>query len=176
MGFFDDAVGLNWAREARRRPAAELPRAAESGLLLAQTDVVAVAVTAIWVFRSGFEVWIGIRFRQPGLALQTEPDDESLHIGVRFADGRKVANVGSVPNPPGSVPGDLILSPLSFGGGMLDRSQSYWVSPLPPAGPMTVVCEWAAFGIPETAKDVDTGQILRGAQQVIKLWPEDSDG
>ena len=176
MGFFDDpSLEPDTAREAGawKRPAGELPRAAESALLLAQTDLVAVAVTAIWAFSSGFELWIGVLFRQPGPALQTEPDDQSLHIGLRFADGRKVANVGRLPGPAGSVPGNLILTPLSFGGGMLHRSRSYWVWPLPPAGPMTFVCEWSAFGIPETTTELDTQPILRAAAQSIKLWPED---
>ena len=179
MGFFDDAgPERDWERRGGvwKRPDAELPRAAESALLLARTDAVAVAVTAIWAFRSGFEFWVATLFRQPGPALQKEPDDQSLHIGLRFADGRKVANVGHVPGPAGSVPGNLILSPLSFGGGMFSRSRSYWVWPLPPAGPMTFVCEWAAFGIPETSMDVDAEPILRAATQTIKLWPEDKDG
>jgi hypothetical protein len=178
MGFFDDAGReSDRAREEGvwKHPANELPRAAESALLLAQTDRVAVAVIAIWAFSSGFEFWIGVRFRQPGPALRREADDQSLHIGLRFADGRKVANVGHVPGPAGSVPGNLLLSPLSFGGGMLDRSRSYWVWPLPPAGPMTFVCEWAAFGIPETSMEVDAQPILRAAEQSIKLWPEDDD-
>jgi hypothetical protein len=179
MGFFDDAnPEPDWARDADewKRPAIELPRAAESALLLARTDMVAVAVTAIWAFSSGFEFWIGVLFRQPGPALQKEPDDQSLHIGLRFADGRKVANVGRLPAPAGSVAGNLILSPLSFGGGMLHRSRTYWARPLPPPGPMTFICEWSAFGIPETATDVDTEPILRAAAQTIKLWPEDKDG
>ncbi|HTX83235.1 MAG TPA: hypothetical protein VME44_13690 [Streptosporangiaceae bacterium] len=41
---------------------------------------------------------------------------------------------------------------------------------------MTFVCEWAAFGIPETSMDVDAEPILRAATQTIKLWPEDKDG
>lgn len=113
MGFFDDAGSdPNWELGAGgwKRPVSELPRAAESALLLARTDTIAVAVTAIWVFSSGFEFWIGVWFREPGQALQTEPDDQSLHIGLRFADGRKVANVGHLPTPVGSVPGNLILS------------------------------------------------------------------
>jgi len=176
MGFFDDArlePDVARGEGVWRRPTGELPRVAKSALLMARTDMVAVAVTAIWAFSSGFEFWIGARFRQPGHALQSEPDDQSLHIGLRFADGRKVANIGSVPDPAGSVSGNLILSPVSFGGGMLQRSRSYWVWPLPPAGPMTFVCEWAAFGIPETSTEVEAEPILRAAAQSIKLWPED---
>jgi hypothetical protein len=137
--------------------------------------MVAVAVTAIWAFSSGFEFWIATRFRQPGPALQTEPDDQSLHIGLRFADGRKVANVGRLPDPAGSVSGNLLLSPVSFGGGMLHRSRRYWVWPLPPAGPMTFVCEWTLFGIPETSAEVDVQPILRAAAQSIKLWPAEME-
>jgi hypothetical protein len=176
MGFFDDAgPEPDWAHEEAewKRPAGELPRTAESALLLARTDLVAVAVTAIWAFSSGFEIWIGVVFRQPGPALQAEPDDQSLHIGVQFADGRKVANVGRVPGPAGSVPGNLLLRPLSFGGGMFHRSRRYGVWPLTPAGPMNFVCEWPAFGIPETRTDLDSRPLLDAAAQSVKLWPDD---
>ena len=36
-------------------PEGEFPRVAASALLLAQTEQVAVAVTAIWAFKAGFE-------------------------------------------------------------------------------------------------------------------------
>jgi hypothetical protein len=110
-----------------------------------------------------------------GAGVWKHPVTESLHIGLQFADGRKVVNVRHVPGPAGSVPGHLILSPLSFGGGMFHRSRSYWVWPLPPAGPMTFACEWAAFGIWETRTELDAEPILRAAAQTIKLWPEDED-
>jgi hypothetical protein len=55
---------------------------------------------------------------------------------------------------------------------MFHRSRTYWVWPLPPAGPMTFVCEWTAFGIRETRTEVDTKLILDAAAQSIKLWPD----
>jgi hypothetical protein len=176
MGFFDDATrpgpdepdprGHPWDP-----PAAELPKAAASALLLARTEVVAVAITAVWAFRDGFEFWVDARFRRGGLALQATPDEQSLHVGVQFADGRKVANVGHVPDPAGSRAGGLTLSPRSFGGGHWKRNRTYWVWPLPPAGPLAFVCEWAAHGIAESRAEIDAQLILDAAADSIQLWP-----
>jgi hypothetical protein len=177
MGFFDDAShhpspyprGAPWDP-----PRAELPRVAASALLLARTEAVAVAVTAIWAFKAGFEFWIKAQFHQSGPALESQPDDQSLHIGLQFADGKKAANVGRVPDPAGSVPAGLILNPLSFGGGRRHLDRSYWVWPLPPPGPVAFVCEWAAFAIGEKRAEVDAQLILDAAGQSVRLWPEDN--
>jgi hypothetical protein len=48
------------------RPEGEFPSAAASALLLARTEEVAVAVTAIWAFKAGFEFWVWAQFRHPG--------------------------------------------------------------------------------------------------------------
>jgi hypothetical protein len=92
-------------------------------VLLARNEVVAVAVTAMWAYKTGFEFWVQSQFRPPGPALEDQPDDQSLHVGLQFADGRKVADAGGLPEPSGSVATGLILSPLSFGAGRhQDRS------------------------------------------------------
>ena len=76
--------------------------------MLACSEAIAVAVAAIWAFRAGFEFWIKARFRRPGPALERRPDDQSLRVGARFADGEKAANVGRVPESAGSVATGLI--------------------------------------------------------------------
>lgn len=176
MGSFDDAsrhpsprpTGTLWDP-----PGNEFPRVAASALMLARTEAVAIAVTAIWAYQAGFEFWIKAQFRHPGLALEGQPDDQSLHIGVQFADGRKAVNVGHVPEPAGSGPAGLILNPLSFGAGRRHQDRSYWVWPLPPAGPVTFACEWAAFDVPETRTDTGAQPILDAARQSVQIWPPD---
>jgi hypothetical protein len=69
------------------------------------------------------------------------------------------------------VPAGLILRPHSFGGGPPDWNLSYWVWPLPPAGPATFACEWAAYAIPETRADIDGQLIVDAARHSIQLWP-----
>jgi hypothetical protein len=174
MGFFDNAPrgpsslpqGGPWDP-----PRHEFPRVAASALLLARTGEVAVIVAAVWAFREGFTFWVKAPFRQAGAGLQKRPDEQSLHIGVQFADGRKAANAGRLPSPAGSVPAGLILKPHSFGGGPQDWNLSYWVWPLPPAGPVTFVCEWAAYDIPETHAGIDGQLILDAARHSIQIWP-----
>jgi hypothetical protein len=176
MGFFDDAIrpgpddpdpqGHPWTLPAR-----QLPKAAASGLLLAQTDAVAVAVSVIWAFREGIEFWVEAHFRDRQHPRDHLPDEESLHVGLEFADGRKAANIGGLPDPAGSEAAGLILSPRSFGAGLRHQHRSYWVWPLPPRGPLAFVCEWAGLGIPESRAEVDAQVILDAAEQSIQLWP-----
>ena len=154
---------------------AEFPSVAVSALLLARAEVVAVAVTAIWAFKAGFEFWVWAQFRHSAPALEEETDEQSLHIGLQFADGRKVANVGRMPEPAGSEQAGLILSPRSMGGGLRQSNRRYWVWPLPPAGPLAFVCEWSAFDIPETRTEVDAQLILDAAERSIRIWPQ-NDG
>src|SRR5256885_6760927 len=51
----------------------------------------------------------------------------------------------------------------------------YWVWPLPPPGPVAFVCEWPAFGIPESRAELHARLILDAAARAVELWPEDGD-
>jgi hypothetical protein len=132
MGFFDGVSRVSpdtpYPRGGRwDPPSAEFPRVATSAVLLARTQVVAVGIRAIWAFAAGFEFWVHAQFRHDGPALERRPDDQSLHVGLQFADGRKAANVGRVAEPAGSILAGLVLSPHSFGGGRRHQDRSYWV-------------------------------------------------
>jgi hypothetical protein len=175
MGFFHGIPPSLESRPDGHRwhcPTSEVPRVALSGLLLAQTEAVAVGVTAVWAYTTGFEFWIGARFSQKGEALECETDQQALHIGLQFADGRRAGNAGHVPSPAGSEADGLILSPLSFGGGLWQKSRTYWVWPLPPPGALTFVCEWARFGIPEQRTVTDGRLIIDAAKLSYQPWPD----
>ena len=49
--------------------------------------------------------------------------------------------------------------------------ERYWVSPLPPPGPLAFASEWPAFGIPESRAEVDARLLLDAAGDSIELWP-----
>jgi hypothetical protein len=50
---------------------------------------------------------------------------------------------------------------------------NFWVWPLPPPGPVTFVCAWPRWEIPESRTDLDAGPILEAAARATDLWPED---
>jgi hypothetical protein len=181
MGFFDDAppsrerhgAGAGWSQ-----PKAEFPHVAlADAVILARTQEVAVAITAIWAFSTGFEFWMAARFQQDVPLIADVDDQPSLlmRIGVQFADGRRVANLGQAPEPSGSMPSGLLLRPMSFGGSRLDRNRSYWVWPLPPPGPLTFAFEWAAFDIGEGRVEVDAQLIIDAATRSVPIWDDDTE-
>jgi hypothetical protein len=146
-------------------------------LLLGQAETVAVAVTAVWGFSTGFEFWVGARFRQKWAAIEDETDDQAMHIGLQYADGRKIGDVGHLPSAAGSLAGGLLLRPTSFGAGLWQKSRVYWVWPLPPPGPLAFVFEWARFGISEQQTVTDGQLVVDAARLSYQIWPEgDGDG
>jgi hypothetical protein len=59
------------------------------------------------------------------------------------------------------------------GGGGRRYDMTYWVWPLPPAGPVTFVCEWPAQAITESRADIDA-QLIRGAaEHAVPFWTGD---
>jgi hypothetical protein len=85
-----------------------------------------------------------------------------LRIGVQFADGRKATNIIGHDRPPAGP----VLWPLAGGGGGGSFRQAYWVSPLPPSGPLALVYEWPAVGIPLSRHEIDAQLILDAAGRV----------
>jgi hypothetical protein len=82
-------------------------------------------------------------------------------------------DVSRVPEPAGSVPTGLSMNPVSFGGGHRHQDRSYWVWPLRPAGPLTFICAWAAFDIPEMRAGTDAQLIADTATRSVQIWPAD---
>jgi hypothetical protein len=116
---------------------------------------------------------VSLHHTQPPVEGDVAPH-EAVHVGVQFADGRKGANFGRGPELArgGGFTG-VALNPGGFGGGLRHRHWSYWVRPLPPAGPVSFVCEWTGAGIPETRASLDAQLIVDAARNSVRLWPGD---
>ena len=91
-----------------------------------------------------------------------------LRIGVQFADGRGATNIIGHDQPADGP----ILWPLRGGGGGGRFHQGYWVSPLPTSGPVALVCEWPAAGIPLIRHELDAQLFLDGAGRARALFPD----
>jgi hypothetical protein len=188
MGFFDDIAreSSGGALVALPRPSGQVPTPVATRLILARTGQVAVAVMGLWAFAAGFDLLVTVELRNeiPGTSvasfladLDDEPlEDEFCRLGVQFSTGEKAANTERRPTREGSSDRTgPIMKVRGGGGGLLVREWRYWVSPLPPPGPLAFVCEWPAFGIAELRTEIDAQPILDAASQSIVLWVGPSD-
>jgi hypothetical protein len=127
----------------------------------------------------------------------SELPDELFRAGVQFADGSKATTLESgldVPvavsdaediafggvsavadNEESQVPEGPVLSPRGGGGGGQRYSQSFWLWPLPPEGPLTFVCEWPALDIGLSRVEIDSALIREAAARSRTLWEDGPD-
>jgi hypothetical protein len=103
-----------------------------------------------------------------------EPHDllppQLLRVGVRFAEGRTATNIIGRDSP---VEGPIMWALGGGGrggGGESSFHQGYWISPLPPPGPVTIACEWPALGIPLVRHEIDAQLILDAAERARTLF------
>lgn len=179
-------------------PPGTLPGVVALERVLARTGAVAVCVTRIAAYPTGFEVDLvtmtsfdgahidpllfeGHRARR-GASEEVAP--EFLRFGVQFADGSKATNMGRRFHPgAGSPPGPVMIGG-GGGGGSGSWRQTQWIWPLPPPGALTLVCEWPAAGIPLTSSELDARLILDAAERAQVIFsdadlpepPDEDDG
>jgi hypothetical protein len=165
-------------------------------LLLARSARASVSVAYVDAYPAGFELQISACARVPWDDL-CRPGDSSgpdvfgrhwpqveerkdeipaqlLRVAVRFADGRLASNISGHDRP---VEGP-VLWPLaghgSGGGSKSSFSQGFWVSPLPPPGAVTIVCQWPVVDIPISSIELDGELILDGAERARAMFSEHS--
>jgi hypothetical protein len=164
-------------------PTGTLPGVIPLELVLAKSNRAAVYISRLTAYPSGFEVDVvtvshpdhddldpalfGVRGRGSG-------HGEGLRFGVEFAGGAKATNVGGgIGVEPGTQPtGPVLHSGGGGGGGGGHWRASYWVWPLPPAGPLAFVCEWPVAGIPLTRAQLDARVVLDAARRALVLFED----
>lgn len=165
-------------------PENEFPAGIGLTAMLARTDDAAVGITQIEAFSTGFQFRLAVRVRQarphlvpgrlmmlvsshvhPGVEI---PLQERLLLGIEYSDGQRASTLQDVrmSGPEHSVSGQpLILAQQGGSGGERSVDQTFWVSPLPPDGPMIFVIAWPAFGMPESQIVVDSAPIRAAADR-----------
>jgi hypothetical protein len=177
-----------------RAPAGTLPGVVPLELVLARTADVAVCVTRVGAYPTGFELDLvtmaggerdeldphlfggpGPRGRPLRRELQAggRIPPEMLRFGVEFADGTKATNTSRRPRPQDEPPAGPVLHPGGGGGGGGNWRQSIWIWPLRPTGRLAFVCEWPAAGVPLTRHEIDAQLILDAAAHAQLLFNDD---
>lgn len=155
-------------------------------LVIGRSERAAVAVTRLAAYGEGFEFELHVlvdpdqqpplRFSGPLRRQMPEGSAaDTLMYGLLFADGSKVTNLGRYPaeNAAGSSP---VLNAGASGGSGHEFRQSFWVSPLPPAGPLTFACEWAELGIELTTVAIDGQLVIDAAARSQPMFADRGDG
>jgi hypothetical protein len=156
------------------RPENELPTALPTNRLLARSPDVAVALLGLQAYTTGVAFQLAARARGP----EDPSADDGLGrlfwdhrgggprflFGVQFADGRRASNaLGSG--------GDLVFHPGGGSGGSVSVDQDWWLSPLPPGGPLLLVVRCPELGLEETVTELDGTEIRRAGEAATVLWP-----
>jgi hypothetical protein len=158
--------------------------------LLGHSNDAAVGITHLEAFSAGFRFTLTVRLRRlppelvhGGLHMLISPHaapgvdtplERRLLLGLEYADGRRASTLqGAWPPGPDEAADDqrLMLWPNGAGGGRQSLDLTYWVSPLPPDGPVTFVLAWPGFGVAESRTFVDGAAIRAAADRSQVLWP-----
>ncbi len=168
----EDEVRLPVPPEPVRPPRPGRPQPGPPDLVLGQpvpTRVVVargpsfvVAVDRVVAYPTGFELGVTVRTRE-------EPVHGSFDVSRRRSWSGTAAFPGESLQV--RVAGEVTVVPVSGSGTQARFDQRYWVAPLPPAGPVTVVVEWPARQLGETGADLDGDAIREAAARADALWP-----
>ena len=137
-------------------PENEFPAGVGLTVLLGRTNDAAVGITQIEGYSTGFQFTLVVRLRQarpesvrggllmlisshvhPGIEI---PVEDRLLLGLEYPNGHRASTVQDMRMlGPVAVPSDqqLVLVQQGGGGGEQSVNQTYWVSPLPPEGPVS---------------------------------------
>lgn len=105
----------------------------------------------------------------------------ALLLGIQLADRTKARADSTLharyppsteqqPDPPA-----LILQNHGGNGGDDETAGkgSLWLWPLPPAGGLRLVAQWAELGMPESSITIDGSLLREAAAEAQKYWPEE---
>jgi hypothetical protein len=165
-------------------PSGTLPGVVALELVLAQTEKVAVCVTRLSAYPTGFEFEIvtmsaddqadldPLMFHHQHLLHTEELPPELLRFGVQFPDGSRATNTAGFYHER-TPPQGPVMHAGGGGGGSGSWRQSQWIWPLPARGTVTLVCEWPAMDIPVSRTDLDAQLILDAAARAQVIFSDE---
>lgn len=167
------------------RPDNEVPIVLAAAAVLGRTDDAVVALVGVSAYTTGLHLDVVVRLR-------VRPQDMqhgSLHdlvtgwgsggqgaagllLGLEYADGRTASSLGGPRGLPFGAEDDdeSVLVAQGSGGSDLSVDQGWWLSPLPPDGPLVVVCAFQTVGIGETRTELSQEWTTAGNRAQV-LWP-----
>lgn len=164
----------------------EHPALLPIGETIAGNDTVALILTMARVYSNGVEFVIDRRVRrgnasrrewremQSGIHSHFERfDPDRVRYGMVLGDGQHLI-CDVAPGMYGVTPEKHSLNPSGGGGGGGDDHYRFddgmWLWPLPPEGPIEIVAQWPALGIPESHVVLDSAPLRELASRARPVW------
>lgn len=91
-------------------------------------------------------------------------------LGVEFSDGSRASSFGGRLDP-GTADNRPQVWQSGGSGGQRRYDHTFFVSPLPPPGPVRVYYAFPAAGLPDGSTELSGDEILACAARVRELWP-----
>lgn len=160
-------------------PPGTIPVTVPGDAVLVRTPSMVVLAGAIMAFRNGFEFTLLTLFdtrRQQApvdFALQPEDRHRETWLTIRYSDGRSRAADLNV-----NTPEDLPEGPhLTMQDGVMHSTEGWgairwWVSPLPPPGPVELAIHLNGNTRPTGVGRLDGSALARAAALAEVSWPE----
>jgi hypothetical protein len=154
-------------------PDNELPVAVPIGRPVIRTGDLAVALTHALVYSTGWSL-SGVGRLRPTAGRSFFDGGyrgrDGVALGVEYSDGRVGASVVARP-PQRPSPGEVNVFDAGGGGSPHEREYSWWLTPLPTPGRLTVVVGGGDLGPQEAVVELDATGIAAAAADVVELWP-----
>ena len=142
-------------------PDDEVGVAVHARMVLASQPRLFIAVTDCVAYSSGFSLAIALRSKD-------YLHDAAFQIGIRFSDGQAALAEGLLGDQD-KLPGSVI-SLQAAGGGGGTANFTYFIWPLPPDGPVTITCNWAARGLHAAGKEINGTAIRAAGLKSHSVW------
>lgn len=169
------------ALRRRYRPDNEVPVSVAVDVVLGETPDFVVYLSGVRVFRTVLEFQVTALARHSGTGRDLGrglfghgAQEDRLLIGVEYADGRTGSNVGRGGDEE-LRPTTPVLLPGGGGGGDRSADTRYYLSPLPPPGPLRIIAAWPGRGLAETVTEIAADPFVEAAEHVRILWDLEPD-
>ena len=175
-------VGHGWVAPAWDRPSeGTLPAVVALDQLVAENDLMAVAVDYLEVYPNGFTISVVARVNPRKVAdmmetLRSVGQYRWPQVGVRFADGtaaRGTAAMGLVPDiskDEDGLPTEPIVRLVGGNSAPGGWRAWAWVYPLPPDGPLEVMVAVEPAGLSEATVAIDGALVRSAARRARVIW------
>lgn len=163
----------------RRRtgpPGGTVPVVVPGDVVLVDTPGLVVWAGAVAAYPEGFEFTLlmlsgaGPLAELPSWALDAPLRDQGAWIAVRFGDGRYRAADMNANTPFDQPQGPHVRMQHAEGHGNCDTSR-WWVSPLPPPGPVELAIHLNGDLNPAGTAQLDGAALVRAASAAAIVWP-----